>query len=65
MPFSVSPWREEDVEDLPELVDGLEQAAPGPADLQVRFIDVSAIVQVGFDSDLAREHGAGSDGDTT
>jgi hypothetical protein len=28
---------------LPELVDGPEQVAPGPADLQVRFVDVPAI----------------------
>ena len=41
--LSVPPWREEDVDDLPELVDRPEQAAPGPADLQVRLIDVPAI----------------------
>jgi hypothetical protein len=34
---------EEDVDDLPELVDGPEQVAPGPANLQVRLIDVPAI----------------------
>src|SRR6266508_1781459 len=37
-----SPRREEDVDDLPELVDGREQLAPGPADLQIRFTDVPA-----------------------
>ncbi len=37
------PRREENIDDLPELVDGPEQVARGPPDLQVRLIDVPAI----------------------
>jgi hypothetical protein len=39
----VPPWREEDVDDLTELVDGPEQIAPDPPDLDVGLIDVPAI----------------------
>jgi hypothetical protein len=39
----VPPWREEDVDDLAELVDGPEQVAPGPAHPHVRLVDVPAI----------------------
>src|SRR6266545_5528417 len=35
--------REVHVDDLAELVDGPEQVAPGPSDLQVRLIDMPAI----------------------
>jgi hypothetical protein len=35
--------REVDVDDLAELVDGPEQVAPGPSDLQVGLIDAPAI----------------------
>jgi hypothetical protein len=41
--LSVPPRREEDVDDLAELVDGPEQVAPGPPDFQVRLIDMPAI----------------------
>src|SRR6266540_3144944 len=39
----VPPWREEDVDDLAELVDGPEQVAPRPAHPHVRLVDVPAI----------------------
>jgi hypothetical protein len=39
----VPPWREEDIDDLAELVDGPEQVAPYPSDLDVGLIDVPAI----------------------
>src|SRR6266511_5292489 len=41
--LSVRPWREEDVGDLAELVDGPEQVTPGPSDLEVGLIDEPAI----------------------
>src|SRR5437879_5336946 len=41
--LAVPPPREEDIDDLAELVDGSEQVAPGASDLYVGLIDVPAV----------------------